>query len=335
LSDAKQYTDIQAESALVANGFDMGNVPAPTEECNPIPFSTGLECISTFSFVGTNYMLRDNISGIVNVSNLVTAVSVAVPAGSGYNLGDILIAQNGTLYAGTPLQIQLTAAGWKILNNAVYQTTEPTVFAGGAGSGAQVNVTWQSLAPPTAPPNVFIIIDSIESGGVNYQVGDILNFTGFGATCQVTAVNPSTGAITTANIMESFNAISVPYPFSTLPPSPNTLTGGHGSGAKLNLTFSTHILAASGWFVPGYAYLGQTVFIGAQSLLLDYACCDSTGAEYPRGTYDVYFIGTDNQPVNTGTPLVELFPANAWDVETNWLPGDCPGLGVLCAHIFP
>lgn len=85
--------------------------------------------------------------------------------------------------------------------------------------------------------NVNVATVAIQAAGTGYRVGDLLTVTG-GTSAQrsarvyVSAVNPSTGAVTGV-------AVDDPGVYGALPANPAATTGGTGSGATVNLTGGT------------------------------------------------------------------------------------------------
>lgn len=73
-----------------------------------------------------------------------------------------------------------------------------------------------------------------DAGTGGYQVGDVVTIAGG------TSVSPATFSITSIDATGKPRAVllSSPGNYSVEPPTPNTPTGGHGSGLKLNLWFS-------------------------------------------------------------------------------------------------
>lgn len=85
---------------------------------------------------------------------------------------------------------------------------------------------------------------TIVNGGANYQVGDLLDLNG--GTVSTYIIPPGgiaslTAYIAVAAVDESgaITALTIPCPgsYQTVPSSPNAVTGGHGAGASMGLTF--------------------------------------------------------------------------------------------------
>lgn len=85
--------------------------------------------------------------------------------------------------------------------------------------------------------NVNVLSAAVAVGGTNYKVGDVLTVTGGtgaarSARLYVSAINPSTGAVTAL-------AVDDPGVYGALPANPAATTGGLGTGATVTLTAGT------------------------------------------------------------------------------------------------
>ncbi|CAB4133502.1 hypothetical protein UFOVP250_213, partial [uncultured Caudovirales phage] len=119
--------------------------------------------------------------------------------------------------------------------------TALTKTAGGSGYTTTPSV---SISAPTTAGGVQATANatynlfgtSLVSGGTGYTVGDILTFVGgtFTDVLQYTVTSVSGGVITGTSVLTASFGI-----YSVLPPStPATVTGGTGSGATFNLTWT-------------------------------------------------------------------------------------------------
>ena len=77
---------------------------------------------------------------------------------------------------------------------------------------------------------------AVSSGGTGYAVNDILTVAGgaFGSAAQVKVLAVSTGVITSIALVDAGT-----YEAASLPSTPNTVTGGGGSGATIALLFAS------------------------------------------------------------------------------------------------
>ncbi len=197
------------------------------------------------------YIQRDTRHGVPVLSGSTAPASQGLSAASvnysqqhGYKQGDSLTLVGGTLQWGSParfnvtqvdgggrvVQLQLCCIGSPIY--FAYATVPPNLvsFTGGSlgnDGSAQANIAWAGGSPlfvtavPVAHP---------------YQPGDLLQIqggVGFPATVRVVTVN----AIGEPDQLQVVNSGC----YSTLPPSPNSPTGGSGSGVQLNLSFGPGI----------------------------------------------------------------------------------------------
>lgn len=137
------------------------------------------------------------------------------------------------------------------------------------------------------------IAATVADGGSGYEVGDVLtqaggvnssyiappwNYTNNELNITITAVNES-GAITAVKITQ-------PGSFQTNPSSPNSMTGGHGSGASITLTFANQTMNLSPCFKYGFKNVqarrqwhGIPPFLSANPVSY-YTCDDGSYNQY-------------------------------------------------------
>ncbi len=121
-----------------------------------------------------------------------------------------------------------------------------TVVTGGTGYSlgdilTVVNTPAGLVAPPTAGNDATLQVVGlgatgpvvISNGGTGYKAGDTLTFVGGTGTATTITVGTvdSNGVILTASIASAGN-------YSVLPPDPNAVSGGNGTGAVIGVTFS-------------------------------------------------------------------------------------------------
>lgn len=184
----------------------------------------------------TDYL--DLLTKLVAFANQDSITAAAVNAGgTGYAVDDILTVAGGT--ATLTAQIRVTTVSSGVITgvrveNAGSYTARPTLTAnavtGGGGSGATIDLTITNGLVEVA----------VNAGGTGYVVGDILSVAGgtstVTATVEVTSV--ASGVIDGVEVKATGTYTVDP----TL--TANSVTGGTGSGATMNLTMATN-----GWGV--------------------------------------------------------------------------------------
>jgi hypothetical protein len=118
-----------------------------------------------------------------------------------------------------------------VRENTWYDTPLPN---GGRGAGLFPAVFRKPLMSGVEPQDAIVIAVAVDAAGSGYVAGDVLTVAGgeFSIACEITVLTVSgPGGILTASIS---NAGS----FSTLPANPVSVTGGGGTSATFNLTFT-------------------------------------------------------------------------------------------------
>lgn len=118
---------------------------------------------------------------------------------------------------------------YNVRENTWYDTALPN---GGRGAGIFPTVFRKPLMTGVVPQQAQCYAASISAGGTGYSVGDVLTASGGNYTVktQLTVTTVSGGVITGITIS---NAGSYDEP----PTNPVSVTGGHGTNAKFNLTY--------------------------------------------------------------------------------------------------
>jgi len=176
----------------------------------------------------------------VDTYSFVTNVEVADSGAGGYIVGDVLVAVFPT---DGSVQVTVTSVdesgnitGFTYIDgNQLTSTIPPNPIdtTGGTGSGAELDLTWISVDTYSFVTNVEVA----DSGAGGYIVGDVL-----------VAVFPTDDSVqvTVTSVDGSGNITGFTYTggngdeqfTSTIPTNPIATTGGTGSGADLDLTWT-------------------------------------------------------------------------------------------------
>lgn len=137
-------------------------------------------------------------------------------------------------FSGSGVQtLTLTSSG------TTYQSVPAVVFTPSPGITA------------TAEATLGLYSVSVDTGGNNYVVGDVLGLDSpsFGAFVLVTAVTPGFGAVTGVSVYQPGSISGVG---TGVPPTPRNTIGGSGSGCRVNLAWNVRTLTLTS---PGTGYL--------------------------------------------------------------------------------
>lgn len=141
-------------------------------------------------------------------------------------------------------------------------SSAPPCLAWMGDSSADANGCWFSYqaGAPNPPPDSWyqpqmLTAVGIVNGGENYRVGDVLWLDG-GTLSNYIGPNGGSAGITVGAVNESgaITAVTISNAgsYSALPSSPNAVTGGHGTGAQLALTFGNQMMSMAVCFKYGF-----------------------------------------------------------------------------------
>ena len=147
------------------------------------------QTINSIDIIVDTYLIA-NVNGTFNKLDI-------LHGGINYLVGNVLTLTGG---GSTAVNVRVASVSSGAITSLTFVDTPtsnytgiPTLSAVMNGSGA----TFTTVAPATAGP---LTSCTLSSGGLGYRVGQVINITATGAsgaTCTITAVNASTGAITT------------------------------------------------------------------------------------------------------------------------------------------
>lgn len=187
---------------------------------------------------GNQSLQVNNVASAVNYAQIVGAVTNGAPLlsvqGTDANIS-LPIISKGT----GAIDLVAGSSGVNISNGGT--VTAITRTAGGSGYTTTPSVvisapTTAGGVQATASTNYNLFGIGLASGGTGYTVSDVLTIVGgtFTDQLQLTVTAVSAGVITTVSVLTGSFGI-----YSALPPStPATVTGGTGTGATFNLTWS-------------------------------------------------------------------------------------------------
>jgi hypothetical protein len=187
---------------------------------------------------GSGYVYADVLS-ITGGSLGITSQPTVGAGGSGYVVGDVLTITGGTCSSQPTVTVLSVSSGVitaLTVNNqgaCTVNPTSPNSATGGTGTGASVVFTMDSPAYLVAN-GVSIANPTVSgggSGGTGYSVNDVLTITGGTCSAQPTVkvTSVSSGVITGLTVNNGGTC-------TVNPTSPNTVTGGTGSGAHVVFT---------------------------------------------------------------------------------------------------
>ena len=215
------------------------------------------------------------------------------------------------------------SSGVNISNGGTVTALTRTAFGSGYTGVPSVAITAPTTAggvQATASANMFLVTESVASGGTGYTVGDILTIVGGTQTAaaQVT-VSAVSGGVITAVTNGPNNGI-----YSVLPTSPASVTGGTGTGATFNLltwwVYSLTITNAGSGYVeqPTVTFSG-----GGGSGAAAYATVGSTPKIQTLGSSLSFYT-----PGGEQARVIDVPAANRYLEITGGLAGSSsPGIG--------
>jgi hypothetical protein len=229
---------------------------------------------------------------------------------------------SGDITVGTCSTVGQVVTATKTASGAGYSSIPAASTGGGGGGGATFSLAMNVQAAVVA------------NGGTGYAVGNSLSVVGgTGAAAVLTVSAVSGGAITAVTIA---NAGS----YTALPTNPASVTGGSGTGATFNLTYSLGTISVVGGG-SGYTSNPTVVFSGgspttpaAATATVAFKCCLSIPAS---GRYKVS-TSTDvctpaSTPVNVTCPITNVSIAASGTVQIQVVTcGTCAG---SVANIVP
>jgi hypothetical protein len=190
---------------------------------------------------GTSTDYLDLLTQLIQVATSEHVATAAVSAaGTGYVVGDILIASGGTSTHGASFEV-LTVGGsgeitsLRIATGGAYTTppASPVSTTGGAGSGGTVTVTFADTGWTLRRESQQALSAAIGAGGAGYAVGQTLTVVGglgVGTAAQFSVATEAAGVITSVTLLTAGI-------YEEVPANDVAVTGGTGTGALLTVTW--------------------------------------------------------------------------------------------------
>lgn len=192
----------------------------------------------------TNYQTFADMVSRIAIGTSLHSIDAVNTAGTGYAVGNILTCSGGTSVIAATIEVLTVGGGGEILtarirNAGLYTTapSDPVAVTGGAGSGADFNLTFgtngwlrrRANGCPSAAQSA-----TVAAGGTGYTVNDTLTVSGgtFGHAATFRVVTAPGGVVGTVAVIDQGD-------YTTAPSNPASTTGGTGSGCTLNLTMGT------------------------------------------------------------------------------------------------
>lgn len=193
-----------------------------------------------------NWTGQVGIDGGIPDSSKMT-VSSTVSPGSGPMSPTI----NAAIAAATSNQVVKLAAGTYDLYTPIYMSNGVVLV----GSGRNDQTRQDTIIK--CHDGFFVnSISSMVSGGTGYQAGDVVTLAGGSGVFATVTINTVSGGVVSTFTLTTLGS------YITAPPSPNSPTGGHGSGFSININISNSgsgIIGNSAYF---YSALYNGIYNG-------------------------------------------------------------------------
>jgi hypothetical protein len=220
---------IEFSSASTVSGSDAISINYATQQIGNHAFKTGVSKLTQLNITG--------VASVVNYHNFVGSATTKAPiysvAGSDTNIS-MAFQPKGT----GAINLAAGSSGVNISNGG----TVTAVTLTNAGTG-YTSFPTATISVPTTAGGVQGVVSftrmypsgyTIGSGGTGYTVGNVLTIVGgtpVTTAAQLTVSSVSGGVITAVTV-------SAANSYTVLPTNPVSVTGGSGTGATFNLTYS-------------------------------------------------------------------------------------------------
>lgn len=162
--------------------------------------------------------------------------------GGTYVIGDILTVSGGTSTSATTLEVLTVSAGQvltaKVIEHGGYtvEPSNPVSVTGGGGTGATFDLNYDTNGWTLKRNNVEAVSATIGAGGSSYIAGDKITIVG-GIDVKI-AVIFNVDAVDGGGAVTGVTVEPTDGDYGEVPANPAATTGGTGTGATLNVTYT-------------------------------------------------------------------------------------------------